>query len=51
MLIAIKQNKICDRIRSHWPFENLRRPGHLSHLLQSGLAYLAEILCGVYVGP
>ena len=33
MLIGIKMKKICLEIRSQWPFENLRRPGHLSPFL------------------
>ena len=51
MLIDIKMKKICSRIRSHWLFENLRRPTHLSPFLQNGEVYLAEILYGVLVGP
>ena len=57
MLIDIKMKKICSWIRSQWPFENLRqplnnlcRPGHLSPILQTGYAYLTEILYGVLVG-
>ena len=52
MLIDIKMKKeICSGIRSRWPCENLRRPTHLSLLLQNGHVYLAEILYGVLVGP
>ena len=51
MVTDSKMKKICSGIRSQWPFENLRRPTHLSPFLQNGLVYFAEILYGVLVGP